>query len=120
MVPLDDAAVVATVVVDGDPATCPASESDEALAAVGEVLASTPVDASGGADAVREGGVDVYKCEAIHSSTWRSRASVSPLGPLGGSSSLQIGHSSSSAIWRLGGGVACGTSLGPSTSSMER
>jgi len=44
------------------------------------------------------------KCVAIHSWTCASLSVSSPLGPLGGSSSPQIGHSSSSGICRLGGG----------------
>lgn len=59
---------------------------------------------AGGAEAVREGGVDVYTWEAMHSSICLSLSAVSPLGPSGGNSSLQMGHSSSSGICRLGAG----------------
>lgn len=47
-------------------------------------------------------GAGEAECRAMHSSICCVRAESSFAGPVGGSSSPQMGHSSSSAIWRRG------------------
>lgn len=76
------------------------SEEEATLGA--DVEALSPL--SKGFATTRGGGVGVAKCELMQSWICPSLAVSSPLGPFGGSSLPQTGHSSSSAICRLGAG----------------
>jgi hypothetical protein len=70
---------------------------------------------------VRGTGAGDAECNAIHSSICCVRSASSFSGPLGGSSLPQIGHSSSSAIWRLGrGGCWVGRADGGTAVNADR